>query len=289
LKKLSFRLQTMTFYALLASTAFGFGNFGQCMERNNCLTECEKTASRYSCLKNTCPMSLCARSTVDEMAAHGETDMESGMLGAVFHERKHVPSRHKQMRAPTEPCGEMRITTYMDSDCQDIAPKDPYILNTYNSPSACVDMYVGIASTTCEVTTDVNGESHYTINWYHGLHCAQSWMTIQGENGKCESHGSWHYKIEVLPTSRGLRGSRSTESDLEERLEKLKQQLEDVNEEFESLKGDNSSAASNKRYLLSELKYSLEYDIEDLEAEIEWEKMDKEICTDDNGTLVWCN
>jgi len=63
LKKLSFRLQTMTFYALLASTAFGFGNFGQCMERNNCLTECEKTASRYSCLKNTCPMSLCARST----------------------------------------------------------------------------------------------------------------------------------------------------------------------------------------------------------------------------------
>jgi len=70
LKKLSFRLQTMTFYALLASTVFGFGNFGQCMERNNCLTECEKTASRYSCLKNTCPMSLCARSTA-EARGHG--------------------------------------------------------------------------------------------------------------------------------------------------------------------------------------------------------------------------
>merc|ERR1719461_2482593 len=61
-------------YALLASTAFGMV-FGQCPERNNCLTECEKTQSRYTCLKNDCPMSLCvsgARSTgVDELKPPG--------------------------------------------------------------------------------------------------------------------------------------------------------------------------------------------------------------------------
>merc|ERR1719461_1844169 len=60
-------------YALLASTAFGMV-FGQCPERNNCLTECEKTQSRYTCLKNDCPMSLCVSGARSTENAGGKPD-----------------------------------------------------------------------------------------------------------------------------------------------------------------------------------------------------------------------